>query len=56
MSRFVVVGAGITGLAAAFEWRRRRPDDEIVVLAAGISDPAGRDVVTTVDSRIAAPA
>jgi protoporphyrinogen/coproporphyrinogen III oxidase len=35
MSRFVVVGAGITGLAAAFEWRRRRPDDEIVVLEAG---------------------
>ena len=33
--RFVVVGAGITGLAAAFEWRRRRPDDEIVVLEAG---------------------
>ncbi|MPZ80464.1 MAG: silent information regulator protein Sir2 [Actinophytocola sp.] len=30
-------------------------DDEIVVLAAGISDPAGRDVVTTIDSRIAAP-
>jgi oxygen-dependent protoporphyrinogen oxidase len=35
MSRLVVVGAGITGLAAAFEWRRRRPDDEIVVLEAG---------------------
>src|SRR4030095_10128037 len=36
--RLVVVGAGITGLAAAFEWRRRHPDDEIVVLeaAAGI--------------------
>ena len=34
MSRLVVVGAGITGLAAAFEWRRRRPDDEIVVLEA----------------------
>jgi oxygen-dependent protoporphyrinogen oxidase len=31
----VVVGAGITGLSAAFEWRRRRPDDEIVVLEAG---------------------
>ncbi len=30
-------------------------DDEIVVLAAGIADPDGRDVVTTVDSRIAAP-
>lgn len=30
-------------------------DDEIVVLAAGVSDPAGRAVVTTVDSRIAAP-
>jgi hyaluronate lyase len=30
-------------------------DDEIVVLAAGIGDPAGRAVVTTVDSRIAAP-
>jgi protoporphyrinogen/coproporphyrinogen III oxidase len=35
MSRLVVVGAGITGLAAAFEWRRRRPDDEIVVVEAG---------------------
>jgi protoporphyrinogen/coproporphyrinogen III oxidase len=35
MSRLVVVGAGITGLAAAFEWRRRRPDDEVVVLEAG---------------------
>jgi oxygen-dependent protoporphyrinogen oxidase len=35
MSRLVVIGAGITGLAAAFEWRRRRPDDEIVVLEAG---------------------
>lgn len=35
MSRLVVVGAGVTGLAAAFEWRRRRPDDEIVVLEAG---------------------
>ena len=33
--RLVVVGAGITGLATAFEWRRRRPDDEIVVLEAG---------------------
>jgi len=30
-------------------------DDEIVVLAAGVADPAGRAVVTTVDSRIAAP-
>src|SRR3712207_8660076 len=35
MTRLVVVGAGITGLAAAFEWRRRRPDDEVVVLEAG---------------------
>src|SRR4051794_40598161 len=35
MTRLVIVGAGITGLAAAFEWRRRRPDDEIVVLEAG---------------------
>ncbi|WP_347057234.1 protoporphyrinogen oxidase [Blastococcus sp. HT6-30] len=35
MTRLVVVGAGITGLAAAFEWRRRRPDDEIVVVEAG---------------------
>jgi oxygen-dependent protoporphyrinogen oxidase len=35
MSRLVVVGAGITGLAAAFEWHRRRPDDEILVLEAG---------------------
>jgi oxygen-dependent protoporphyrinogen oxidase len=33
--RLVVVGAGITGLAAAFAWRRRRPDDQIVVLEAG---------------------
>lgn len=30
-------------------------DDEIVVLAAGVSGQDGRDVVTTVDSRIAAP-
>jgi oxygen-dependent protoporphyrinogen oxidase len=35
MTRLVVVGAGITGLAAAFEYHRRRPDDEIVVLEAG---------------------
>jgi oxygen-dependent protoporphyrinogen oxidase len=34
-ARLVVVGAGITGLAAAFEWHRRRPDDEVVVLEAG---------------------
>jgi oxygen-dependent protoporphyrinogen oxidase len=34
-TRLAVVGAGITGLAAAFEWRCRRPDDEIVVLEAG---------------------
>ncbi|MGY1712566.1 protoporphyrinogen oxidase [Geodermatophilus sp. SYSU D00758] len=32
--RLAVVGAGITGLAAAFEWHRRRPDDEVVVLEA----------------------
>lgn len=31
-------------------------DDEIVVLTAGVTDPAGRAVVSTVDSRIAAPA
>ncbi|MGH3713375.1 MAG: polysaccharide lyase family 8 super-sandwich domain-containing protein [Micromonosporaceae bacterium] len=30
-------------------------DDEIVVLAAGVGDPAGRAVTTTVDSRTAAP-
>lgn len=30
-------------------------DDEVVVLAAGIGDLHGRDVVTTLDSRIAAP-
>ena len=35
MSRLVVVGAGVTGLTAAFAWRRQRPDDEIVVLEAG---------------------
>jgi oxygen-dependent protoporphyrinogen oxidase len=35
VSRLAVVGAGITGLAAAYEWRRRHPDDEIVVLEAG---------------------
>lgn len=33
--RFVVVGAGITGLTAAHEWHRARPDDEVVVLEAG---------------------
>ena len=32
--RLVVVGAGITGLTAAFEWHRARPDDEVVVLEA----------------------
>jgi protoporphyrinogen/coproporphyrinogen III oxidase len=32
--RLVVVGAGITGLTAAFEWHRSRPDDEVVVLEA----------------------
>ncbi len=32
--RLVVVGAGITGLTAAFQWRRARPDDEVVVLEA----------------------
>jgi hyaluronate lyase len=30
-------------------------DNEIVVLVAGLSDPAGRAVTTTVDARIAAP-
>ncbi|MBM9620213.1 polysaccharide lyase family 8 super-sandwich domain-containing protein [Streptomyces zhihengii] len=30
-------------------------DDEIVVLAAGVGDPAGRPVTTTLDTRIAAP-
>ena len=35
MTRLVVVGAGITGLTAAFEWRRTHPDDEVVVLEAG---------------------
>jgi oxygen-dependent protoporphyrinogen oxidase len=34
MTRLVVVGAGVTGLTAAYEWRRRRPDDEIVVFEA----------------------
>src|SRR5688500_16958428 len=33
--RLVVVGAGITGLSAAFEWRRRRPAGEIIALGAG---------------------
>ncbi|MPQ96768.1 protoporphyrinogen oxidase [Modestobacter sp. I12A-02628] len=33
--RVVVVGAGITGLTAAWEWHRQRPDDEVVVLEAG---------------------
>src|SRR4051812_49942667 len=35
MSRLVVVGAGITGLTAAWEWRRTHPDDEVVLLEAG---------------------
>jgi oxygen-dependent protoporphyrinogen oxidase len=33
--RFVVVGGGLTGLAAAWEWRQTHPDDEVVVLEAG---------------------
>ncbi len=35
MSRLVVVGAGITGLTAAWAWHREHPDDEVVVLEAG---------------------
>lgn len=35
MSRLVVVGAGITGLTAAFAWSRAHPGDEVVVLEAG---------------------
>ena len=35
MSRCVVVGAGITGLTAAYDWHRRHPGDEVVVLEAG---------------------
>jgi len=33
--RVVVVGAGLTGLAAAWEWRQTHPGDEVVVLEAG---------------------
>ncbi|HJX42473.1 MAG TPA: NAD(P)-binding protein, partial [Geodermatophilus sp.] len=33
--RLVVVGAGITGLTAAFAWSRERPGDEVVVVEAG---------------------
>ncbi|KGH45191.1 protoporphyrinogen oxidase [Modestobacter caceresii] len=33
--QLVVVGAGITGLSAAFEWHRAHPDGEVVVLEAG---------------------
>ncbi|MCZ2805078.1 protoporphyrinogen oxidase [Modestobacter sp. VKM Ac-2983] len=33
--RLIVVGAGITGLTAAFEWHRAHPDGEVVVLEAG---------------------
>ena len=36
MTRLVVVGAGITGLTAAFEWRRRRPDDETRIKTRGV--------------------
>jgi len=35
MTRLVVVGAGITGLTAAWAWRREHPDGEVVVLEAG---------------------
>ncbi|GHE07993.1 protoporphyrinogen oxidase [Klenkia taihuensis] len=35
MSRLVVVGAGITGLTAAWAWHREHPDGEVVVLEAG---------------------
>ena len=34
-NRLVVVGAGVTGLTVAWEWRRTHPDDEVVVLEAG---------------------
>jgi oxygen-dependent protoporphyrinogen oxidase len=34
VTRLVVVGAGITGLAAAFEWHRSHPDGEVLVLEA----------------------
>ncbi|WP_336033199.1 protoporphyrinogen oxidase [Geodermatophilus sp. FMUSA9-8] len=33
--RLVVVGAGITGLTAAWAWSRQRPGDEVVVVEAG---------------------
>ncbi|MEU2347880.1 protoporphyrinogen oxidase [Modestobacter sp. NPDC049651] len=32
--RLVVVGGGLAGLTAAWEWRQSRPDDEVVVLEA----------------------
>ncbi|HYO35898.1 MAG TPA: protoporphyrinogen oxidase, partial [Geodermatophilus sp.] len=35
MTRLVVVGAGITGLTAAYAWSRQRPGDEVVVVEAG---------------------
>jgi oxygen-dependent protoporphyrinogen oxidase len=35
MSRCVVVGAGVTGLTAAYDWHRAHPGDEVVVLEAG---------------------
>ncbi|MEY2403870.1 MAG: protoporphyrinogen/coproporphyrinogen oxidase [Acidimicrobiaceae bacterium] len=45
MKRFAVVGGGITGLAAAYEFRLQAPDAEIVVLEA--TDRLGGKVATT---------
>ena len=45
MTRFAVVGGGITGLAAAYELRAQAPDAEIVVYEA--SDHLGGKVIST---------
>lgn len=58
--RFAVVGGGITGLAAAWELRRRRPDAEVVVHEPGrlggklrTSEVAGRRIDEGADAFLA---
>jgi len=54
MTRYTVVGGGITGLAAAYELRALAPDSEIVLLEA--SDRLGGKLYTTTFARRAVDA